>query len=151
MFIQMLNLNLRDKTLESVRRVMPPRPVRGWIREIRETLGMTTRQLAHRIGIAQKTLVDLEHSEANDAITLRSLRRAAEAMDCVLAYALVPKSTLEKTVRAQAERLAAARLQPVEHSMALEAQELSGENRASHRAVLAEELLRGPFRRLWVS
>ncbi len=74
-------------------------PVRGWIKAIREALGMSTAQLAKRLGIKQPSLVALEQSEAKGTIELATLRRVAEALDCTLVYALVPNKPLESTIR----------------------------------------------------
>ncbi len=74
------------------------RPVRGWIRAIREALGMTTAQLGKRLGIRQASVVGLEKSEASKSITLETLERAAHALDCRLVYALVPRKPLAEVV-----------------------------------------------------
>eukprot|EP01037_Dinobryon_pediforme_P017394 gene17394-17584_t len=73
-------------------------PPRGWIRAIRDALGMSGSQLGQRIGITAQSIQNLEESEANGTAQLNTLRKAAEAMDCVLVYALLPKSSLEGTV-----------------------------------------------------
>ena len=39
------------------------RPPRGWVKAIREALGMTTGQLARRLGVSQRAVVLLERSE----------------------------------------------------------------------------------------
>jgi DNA-binding XRE family transcriptional regulator len=54
------------------------RPSGGWIRGVRTAIGMNTRQLAERIGIARQATSKLELSELNDSISLRTLRKAAE-------------------------------------------------------------------------
>jgi len=77
-------------------------PVRGWIKGIREALGMSTAQLAKRLGIKQPSLVELEQSEAKGSIELATLRRVAEALDCTLVYAFVPNKPLESTIRDRA-------------------------------------------------
>jgi predicted DNA-binding mobile mystery protein A len=77
-------------------------PVRGWIKAIREGLGMSTAQLAKRLGIKQPSLVELEQSEAKSTIELATLRRVAEAVDCTLVYALVPNKPLESAIRDRA-------------------------------------------------
>jgi predicted DNA-binding mobile mystery protein A len=106
---------------DTVRRI--PTPSRGWLRAIREALGMTATQFARRLGIARQSADDLEKSEAAGAITLASLRRAAAALDCTLVYALVPNRSLEETVRARAKAIAAENLRRVAHTMALEDQQ----------------------------
>jgi predicted DNA-binding mobile mystery protein A len=95
-------------------------PVRGWIRAIRSALGMTSAQLADRLGIKQPSVVALEQSEAKGTIELATLHRVAEALDAKLVYALVPNKTLESMVRDRARQ----RLAPLEHSMRLEDQGL---------------------------
>jgi predicted DNA-binding mobile mystery protein A len=103
-------------------------PVRGWIKAIREALGMSTAQLAKRLGIKQPSLVELEQSEAKSTIELATLRRVAEALDCTLVYALVPKKPLENTIRERARAFAHRRREPVEHSMLLEDQKVTAKN-----------------------
>ena len=99
------------------------RPHRGWVRAVRDALGMSTRQLATRMGVAQATVVQLEKSEANETIQLATLRRAADALDCDLVYALVPRSgSLGATVTAQASRRARRAVNAVDRSMELEEQ-----------------------------
>ena len=98
------------------------RPPRGWIKAIREALGMSTAQLARRMGISQPGVVVLEQSEALAHIKLETLQRAAAAMNCRLVYALVPEEPLETMVRKRAQLIAMQHLGAVEHSMRLEAQ-----------------------------
>lgn len=97
-------------------------PVRGWIAAIRGALGMSTAQLAKRLGIKQPSVVAMEQSEARGAIELATLRRVAEALDCKLVYALVPNKPLDAVVRDRARTFARRRLAPIEHSMLLEGQ-----------------------------
>lgn len=125
------------------------RPERGWLRAMREALGMTTRQLAKRMGKAQSVIVETEQSEARGSISLASLRRAAEAMDCILVYAIVPKDPIDDILRARAEQMAAQRLARANHNMALENQSLADVDQEEERQRLIEELVRGPTTRLW--
>lgn len=104
-------------------------PNQGWIRAIRQALGMTTRQMASRMGIAQGSLTAMEASEMSGSIRLDTLRKAAAAMNCSLVYALVPNAPLEQIVQEQAEKVAAEHLSPVEHSMLLENQSLDSPGR----------------------
>jgi len=112
-----------DKRLSILRDIdaLTP-PPRGWVKAIREALGMTTAQLAQRIGVSQPRAVAVEQAEARGAITLESLERAARALDCRLVYALVPRQPLDALIEERAHRLAKKRLQATSHTMALEAQ-----------------------------
>src|SRR5690242_6724739 len=82
------------------------RPGRGWIRAVRNALGMTTAQFARRMGVSQPRAVTIEKSEANRSITLKTLERAAEALDCRVVYFLVPSRSLEDLLRFRAEYVA---------------------------------------------
>ena len=120
------HLDERFQQMGPVRRYAPP--VRGWVKGIREALGMTTAQLANRLGVKQPSVVAIEQSEAKGAIELATLRRAAEALDCTLVYALVPNKPLETTIRERARAFARRRRGPVEHSMVLEDQKVKGKD-----------------------
>ena len=125
------------------------RPPRGWIRAVREALGMTTRQLAQRMGKVQSVVVDMEKSEARDSVSLGILRQAAEALDCTLVYALVPNRPIDDMLRARAAEIASHRLARASHSMALENQALGRAAQEAERERLIDELLRGSPARLW--
>lgn len=97
-------------------------PPKGWVRALRDVLGMTGAQLGARIGVRPQTIESIEKSEAAGTIQLNTLRRAAEALDCTLVYALVPNSSLQAVVEARARKIAIRELQRVAHTMRLEAQ-----------------------------
>ena len=92
------------------------------MRAIREALGMTGVQFARRLRVTPQSAEALEKSEANGTVQLKTLRRAAEALNCRLVYALVPNSSLEGNVAARARKIAVRDLGRVAHTMALEAQ-----------------------------
>jgi predicted DNA-binding mobile mystery protein A len=125
------------------------RPHRGWIRSIREALGMTTGQLAKRLGVRQPRVVEMERGEATGNITVQSLDRAAKAMGCRLVYVLVPNKPLTKVLEERASELAREKLASVEQTMRLEDQEVQDENsKARAHQRLTAELLRS-HARLW--
>jgi len=104
-----------------------PRPLKGWLRSVREALGITQRQIADELGITRQSVQDFETAEAGDRITLRNLRRVAEAMGCVLVYSVVPKSgTIQELADREALSKITKRVLSVEHSMALEGQAPGG-------------------------
>jgi len=101
-----------------------PVPTRGWLRAIRDAIGMSGQQYADRLGVAWQSMADLEASEASGTITLNSLRRAAAALNCRLVYAIVPDaSSLEEVVNARAREIALRDLSRVDQTMRLEGQE----------------------------
>src|SRR4051812_24912152 len=81
-------------------------PPKGWVRAIRDALGMTGVQFARRLRVRPPSVASLEVSEASGAIQLNTLRRAAEALDCTLVYALVPNDSLEGAIRTRARKIA---------------------------------------------
>ncbi len=125
------------------------RPTRGWLRAVRDALGMTTAQLGKRLGVSQPRIVELEQSEVSGSVTLNTLQRAAEALGCRLVYAIVPERPLAHTLRERADLIAARQTGAVAQSMRLEDQEVKSKEVAKdiHRRQV-ERLLRRPAR-LW--
>lgn len=139
-----------DKTLSgyaTAKQTSPP--VKGWIRAIREALGMSGKQLAGRLNVSQPRIPKLEQDEVSGVVSLKTMRQAAEAMDCVFVYAIVPRTTLEETVRVQARKVADARSQRVSHTMLLEAQNLAAEEQRASLDAAIEELVREMPKELW--
>jgi predicted DNA-binding mobile mystery protein A len=124
-------------------------PPRGWLKEVREALGRTERQQAERLNIASSTLHKSEQSEADERISLGQLRKLADALDCELVYALIPRMPLPQVVQEQAEKLAKAEVFGVAHTMALEDQKPTDERIQKQVTRRAEELLRGKWSDLW--
>jgi|SRR5579872_3457291 len=103
------------------------RPAHGWLRAIREALGLSLEQVGRAAGATRQRIQRFEKAEAADRITLRNLRRVAEAMNCELVYALVPKSgSIVELAEQRARTEAAKRVRSVEHTMALENQASGG-------------------------
>ncbi len=139
-----------DKRLNSLRNSDAfRRPSRGWIKAIREALGMTTAQLAKRIGVVQSRAVAIEQAEAKGAITLNSLEKAANALDCRLVYALVPRKPLEERVAERAEHLAKTRLKSTSHSMILEAQRVEAADEQEQLKYIIRKLIEKAGSELW--
>ena len=130
---------------------LPPRPPVGWLRAIRETLGMTSAALGQRLGITASGVRKLEQAEAADAITLATLRRVAEALDCELHYVLVPRQPLRQMRRQQALRLAQQLHECAGRTMALEAQPVDAPSTGQKERLeaMAQEILRSSGTRLW--
>ena len=124
-------------------------PKGGWLRAIRQALGMTTGQLAGRLGIAQQAVVKFERNEAAGKITLESLARVAAALECRVTYAVVSRKPLADMRRARARAIADSLTKPVAHSMKLEAQGVNDRETRRQCKELADELLRGNPHKLW--
>lgn len=102
-------------------------PARGWIRALRDSIGLSSAQLGHALGVRSQSVDDMEKAEASGGISLDTLRRVGRAMDCTLVYALVPNTSLEAMVAGRAEALARVAITGVSHTMALEDQQVDGE------------------------
>jgi predicted DNA-binding mobile mystery protein A len=114
-------LDRRLAPLGPAARYAPPRL--GWIRAVRDALGMSAKDLATRLGVTGYAVRSMEEGERTGGIRLDSLRRAAEAMDCSLIYAFIPNGSLEQTVQHQARWILDEQVGRARQTMALEAQE----------------------------
>ena len=141
-----LQLQTLDQHMSEIR--VCDRPSDGWIRAVRKSLGMTVRQLAMRMGITQQALSQLEAKELTETVSIKTLRRAAEALDCRLVYVLVPNNGgLQDILNKQALMKATDIVAAVDHTMKLEAQGV--DNIQQKVQEIVEELARNPDSKLW--
>ena len=110
---------------------------------------MSSYQLAERMGVSQSTVKDLEASERNETISLKSLERAATALGCKLVYALVPDNSLEQIVTEQSRLRARQLSKTIFRTMALEQQTVKSSENEMLIEELAEDVLRKGKRELW--
>ena len=145
-----LQLHQIDSVLTKLRGSPAPiRPSAGWVKAIRESLGMSGSALARKLGITPSSIAKLEKAEADEKITLASLRKLANALDCELQYSLVPRKSLEEILGERAMTVAKERLRPISHSMSLENQSVDKSASDKQLELLAKEILDGPRRNLW--
>jgi predicted DNA-binding mobile mystery protein A len=138
-----------DKKLDRMRPVSHfARPQRGWIRAIREALGITAEQVGKRMKVSQSRISALERAEVDGSATITSMQRAAEALGCTFVYALVPHQPLEEVLINRARAVAADKLARIDQTMRLENQGISAAELESERERLARTLAETP-RRLW--
>jgi transcriptional regulator with XRE-family HTH domain len=91
---------------------------------VREAVGLTQAEVAEKAGVKRQSYAQFENHEERGSITLSSLRRAAEAMDCELVYYVAPRGTVARTYAglAQVHDPMARHLGASEHSMRLRGQ-----------------------------
>jgi predicted DNA-binding mobile mystery protein A len=118
------------------------RPPRGWVRAVREALGMSAAVLAGRLGTTAGAVTRLEQSEAADRIRIDTLRGAADALGCDLVYVLVPRRPLSTVVRDRARQLARAQVAATEQTMRLEDQ-ATGDATEMEDQIIEQLLARG--------
>src|ERR1700677_4610919 len=95
-----MNAKFRQLRIKQLSRQIEPflpvrgaaRPWKGWIAAVREASGMTLKELGAKLDSFPQVVAALEKSEAADRITLKKLRQAANALECELVYALVPRT-----------------------------------------------------------
>ena len=130
-----------DERLRDIPRELLAVPPQGWIAVVRDALGMSVRDLGHRMGTSGQRVARLEHDEVRGVIQLSSLERAAAAMNCHVVYALIPNEPLEETVRRQARNKAAQAVGSVSHSMAIEDQAVGERATTEHIDDLALDFI----------
>jgi len=133
------------------------RPAVGWIKEIRGALGMTSAQLAKRLGVSRQMLQKIEAGELSGAVTLSTLQRAAEALGFRVSYVLLPLETakkgstqpLEELVNQQAYEAAKRIITRVSISMELEQQKVSETVQERQIRALAEDMIKSADSKIW--
>jgi predicted DNA-binding mobile mystery protein A len=127
-------------------------PPSGWIKSVRDALGVNTRQLAKLVGVEHSTISRLEKRESEGKASLEVIDKVARAMDCKLVYAIVPNppfTSLENILDTKANDLALKLNQDVEHSMQLEKQGTNPDDYKMQVEILARELKVNLDSRLW--
>lgn len=138
-----------DKRLGFLRDTDLTSPKTGWIRAIRDALGMSSRQLASRLGVTQSRITPLERAEAHGGATLKTLREAAEALDCTLVYAFVPNKPLDEIVQDRARSKAYDQIGTISHGMLLENQSMTKTQMSEELERMTRDILAEPISHLW--
>ncbi|MPR08869.1 mobile mystery protein A [Microvirga tunisiensis] len=139
-------LERRVAPLRALKLVPPPR---GWMKAIREALGMSTRQLAARMKAAPSRISAIEKAEVSGATTIKTLREAAAAMNCTFVYAFVPTKPLDDIVRDRAAQKAGQIIARLDHTMHLENQALLKSDLDDEQRRMIDLILTGSPRSLW--
>ena len=145
-----LRLAQMDKRFDDwrTRQTIEP-PKGGWLRAIREALGMSLAQVGNRLGVTRQAVSGIESREVDGSITLEALRRAADALDADVVYTVVPRIPLADMRLAQARTKATENLERVAHSMRLEAQGVSPLTQSHQIEERARELAESWSRSIW--
>lgn len=150
---QWLTINQFDRQLKEWQAVSKKygKPRAGWVKTLRVALSMSAEQFANRLGLTRARVNQLENAEVHNAVTLRTLKEAANALGCELVYAIVPKgnSTLEDIIKTRAEQVAKERVARVAHSMSLEAQTVDANTLKIQQEEIAKILMEHLNKKFW--
>ncbi|MEQ3763036.1 MAG: mobile mystery protein A [Alcanivorax sp.] len=124
-------------------------PSEGWIRTVRQALGMSGAQLARRMGVTRGLVSNTEKAELAGGVTIKAMQNMAHSMNCRFVYAIVPEHDIEEIVQKRALEKARAQVKQVSVHMALEEQALSEEKLREQVQSFAEELLKNSNSDLW--
>ena len=131
-----------DKKLDSLKTFASSGiPKQGWIKTLREALGLSARHLGEKAGMDQSRISRLENAEKNGNLKLSSLQKIAKGLNMRFVYGFVSEDTLEQMVRAQARKIALKRLKRLNNTMRLEKQELSNEEQKKALEDMIEKIL----------
>lgn len=133
------NLDSRFRRVREFTNERPPH--KGWIRAIRDALGMSREELGDRLGVSQQAVAEFEASEIRGAIQLDTLKRVAESLECDVVYFLIPRRELDEMVRDRAMDQARNYLSRVSHHSRLEDQQLDEPRELDQLRDLAEHYI----------
>ena len=133
-----------QKKFDLFRKAIIARPQQGWLKTIREFLGMTTTQLAKRLEISQPRIVAMEKNERN--VKISTMERIADVLNCDFSYAFVPRENIDDIIYNQAKKKAKKILDKVNKNMGLENQLAKTDDLLKD---IIEELLDGNIARIW--
>lgn len=108
-------------------RTFVEKPERGWIHQMREALGLTLAKLGELCGVATPTIAQAERREVEGKLTVETLRKAAEAMNCDFVYTFIPKSDMNEFIQQKAYQKAQRILRRADLHMSLEDQKVKSD------------------------
>ncbi|MCQ2740129.1 MAG: mobile mystery protein A [bacterium] len=133
-----------QKKFNALKKAIIERPPQGWLKTIREFLGMTTTQLAKKINVAQPRVINLEKNEKNTKIS--TMERIADALNCDFVYAFIPRENIDDIIYNQAKKKALKILNKVHTNMSLENQLTDSDDLVED---IIKDLLDDNISRIW--
>ncbi|MBL6992256.1 MAG: helix-turn-helix domain-containing protein [Bacteriovoracaceae bacterium] len=115
----------------------------GWINFIRASFGMTLKTLAQRCGVSKSAISNMEKREKQGKITLESLGKIAQSIDCHLIYAIVPNEQYDKYIINQAEKKATKIVERANTQMELEGQKVTTKMKDRIKRLTTELIRKG--------
>lgn len=132
------NAKKRRETLLKASSAMSVKP--GWIKYTRSVLSMTLKDLAKRAGLSLPTIAQAERRESEGKVTIETLKKLAEAMNCEFVYAFICKDEINEFIQQQAFEKAKQIILKADTHMSLEDQQVD-EDLELRIELLAEKLM----------
>jgi predicted DNA-binding mobile mystery protein A len=146
--LQLQQLNEKLAQLTDLQHVIVP-PI-GWIKAIRNGIGMSMEQLGKKLSITKQGVMDIEKREKEGAITIKSMQEIAKAMDMKLIYGFVPnEGDLEQMIETRAIEMAKKIVERTSNTMKLEDQANSKERIEKAIKERASEIINKTPKILW--
>lgn len=138
-----------DQKLAILREFAGHRLFGGWIKTIREALGMTSGDLASRVGVNQSRIIHMEKSEGDGNIKISTMVKIANALNMDFVYGFAPRTPLNTMVQEQAEKIALQKMKRLNHTMLLEMQALSEVERNKALQDMIDKILTEEHKDFW--
>ena len=146
--LQFQQLNKKMDQLNGMQHVIVP-PI-GWIKTIRNGIGMSMEQLGKKLSITKQGVMDIEKREKEGAITIKSMQEIAKAMDTQFVYGFVPNAgSLEQMIETRALEIATKIVERTSTTMKLEDQANSKERIEKAIKERASEIINKTPKILW--
>jgi predicted DNA-binding mobile mystery protein A len=146
--LQFQQLNEKLAQLTVLQHVNVP-PI-GWIKSIRNGIGMSMEQLGKKLSITKQGVMDIEKREKEGAITIKSMQELAKALDLKFVYGFVPNSgSLAQMIETRALEIASKIVERTSTTMKLEDQANSKERVEKAIKERASEIINKTPKILW--
>ena len=146
--LQFQQLNEKMLQLAGMKHVIIP-PI-GWIKAIRNGIGMSMEQLGKKLSITKQGVMDIEKREKEGAITIKSMQEIAKAIDMQFVYGFVPDAgSLDQMIEMRALEIAKTIVQRTSTTMKLEDQVNSKERIEKAIKERAAEIINKTPKILW--
>jgi predicted DNA-binding mobile mystery protein A len=146
--LQFQQLNEKMDQLNGMQHVIVP-PI-GWIKAIRNGIGMSMEQLGKKLFITKQGVMDIEKREKDGAITIKSMQEIAKAIDMQFVYGFVPDAgSLDQMIETRALAIASKIVERTSTTMKLEDQANSKERIENAIKERASEIINKTPKILW--
>ena len=138
-----------DRFYKELKKINLKRPKEGWVKEVRNALGMSLEDLGKRLGTIKQRVLAIEKSELEGKVTVESLQKTAEAMGCEFIYFIVPKESLADIIETQAELAARSILSQGDKTMKLEKQGMDSNEQKQAIEDMTKKILSEKINKIW--